>query len=190
MPDNYRLKRFLYICKVFSMGVTLLIILMLLTSERVVEVEFIDNNKYIVRAILEIEDEYLEESNIQIETEEKQEEILSTYVGDLTGYAADCPACYGTLGCLPSYKVYRNGVLTYQDRVYGEVRIVASSKKIPCGSIIKFETARVQSGVIYAIVLDRGVYNYDIDLLVQSEAFAYQYIGRSKIKYDVLRYGW
>ncbi len=109
------------------------------------------------------------------------------YKGDLTGYAADCPACNGTLACKPSYKVYKNGVTTYNDREYGNVRIVASSLRIKCGSIVKF---KYRGKDTYAIVLDRGVLDYDLDLLVETEAYAYKNVGRRNITYTVLRNGW
>ena len=114
----------------------------------------------------------------------------TSYTGDLTGYSADCPLCNGTLSCKTSYKVYKNNVTSYHDEIYGDVRIVASSKQLACGSIIRFQSNRVGEGDIYAIVLDRGVLGHDLDLLVPSEAYASRYIGRSKITYDVLRFGW
>lgn len=189
MSNNYLLERLIHLCKIFSMGIVLLISVMLLTSEKTEE-KVIVNKKYVVGSMIDIDNDNIEERLEKIDEVEQEDKPIDTYTGDLTGYSADCPACYGTLGCLPSYNVYRNGVLTYPDKQYGNVRIVASSKNIPCGSIIKFSSDRVQVGDTYAIVLDRGVYNYNIDLLVPSEAFAYQYIGRSKINYDVLRYGW
>ncbi len=112
------------------------------------------------------------------------------YTGDLTGYAADCPACNGTLACKPKYDVYKNGVLTYPDETYGDVRIVASSKNLKCGSIIRFSSKAISSEPVTAIVLDRGVLGTDIDLLTPTEAYAYKYVGRRKITYEVLRYGW
>ena len=73
---------------------------------------------------------------VSVDAEKEWEDInkdiyaaKATYTGDLTGYSADCPLCYGTLACKPSYKVYKNNVVTYNDKVYGNVRIVASSKK-------------------------------------------------------------
>lgn len=113
-----------------------------------------------------------------------------TLYGDLTGYSADCPMCGGTLGCKPSYNVYKNGVVTYPDKTYGNVRIVASSKSLKCGSVVRFNSSRVSSNTTYAIVLDRGVLGNDLDLLVESESYAAKNIGRSKIKYEVVRYGW
>ena len=125
-----------------------------------------------------------------IEEPVKQEEkVLYTLNGSLTGYAADCPMCNGTLACKRDYKVYKNGVVNYNDGTYGNVRIVASSKKLPCGSIIEFDS-NVVNGTVYAIVLDRGVLGNNIDLLVETESYASKYIGRSNISYKVLREGW
>ena len=125
-----------------------------------------------------------------VEEPVKQEEtVLYTLSGSLTGYAADCPMCNGTLACKRDYKVYKNGVTSYNDVTYGNVRIVASSKNLPCGSIIEFDS-NVVNGTVYAIVLDRGVLGNNIDLLVESESYASKYIGRSNINYKVLREGW
>ena len=115
---------------------------------------------------------------------------VNKYVGDLTGYVAHCPACYGTLACKPSYDVYKNGVVTYFDSSYGNVRIVASSKNLKCGSIIKFNLSTISSDPVYAIVLDRWVLGTDIDLLVATEQEAIVNVGRRKTTYEVLRYGW
>lgn len=114
---------------------------------------------------------------------------LDSYTGDLTGYGADCPLCSGRLACMSSLDL-SNGRTTYEDNTYGEVRIVASSKNLPCGSIIRFNSARISSKETIAIVLDRGVLGNDIDLLSPSEAYALKNVGRSSITYDVLRFGW
>jgi hypothetical protein len=112
-----------------------------------------------------------------------------TYTGDLTGYGADCPLCGGTLACLPNYYV-KDGTDTYADPIYGNVRIVASSKNLPCGTIVRFQHKGLSKEPIVAIVLDRGVLGNDLDLLSPSEAYAKQYVGRKSITYDVLRQGW
>ena len=113
---------------------------------------------------------------------------LDSYTGDLTGYGADCPACSGHLAC--TGLDVSDGTDTYIDNTYGEVNIVASSSNLPCGSIIRFESSRISDKPIVAIVLDRGVLGNDIDLLTPSEEYAYKYVGRSSITYDVLRFGW
>ena len=113
---------------------------------------------------------------------------LDSYTGDLTGYGANCAACTGRLAC--TGVDVSDGTDTYIDNTYGEVRIVASSSNLACGSIIRFESERISDEPIIAIVLDRGVLGNDIDLLTPSEEYAYNNVGRSSITYDVLRFGW
>ncbi len=112
-----------------------------------------------------------------------------TYTGDLTGYTADCPLCSGRLACLPNYNVL-SGLDTYNDISYGNVRIVASSSNLACGTIIRFNKPNIATDPIIAIVLDRGVLGNDIDLLTNNLEYAYSSIGRSTITYDILRNGW
>lgn len=113
--------------------------------------------------------------------------VLDTYTGWLTGYGADCALCSGYLGC--TGQNVKDGTTTYNDKTYGNIRIVASSKNLPCGSIIRFKYPK-ESGVITAIVLDRGVIGTNLDLLVESEEAANTKVGSSKINYDILRFGW
>lgn len=113
---------------------------------------------------------------------------LDTFTGDLTGYGAHCKLCSGYLGCTGQY--VGDGTTTYDDEMYGNVRIVASSKNLPCGSVIKFDAGYISDEPVFAIVLDRGVLGNDIDLLVPSEEYAIKHVGRHKITYDVLRFGW
>lgn len=113
---------------------------------------------------------------------------IDTYNGDLTGYAADCPLCGGHLYC-NNQNVLINRVLTHEDPEYGTVRIVASSKNLPCGSIVQFSLSTISNEKITAIVLDRGVIGTALDLLVESEDYAKIYVGRKNISYDILRLG-
>lgn len=112
-----------------------------------------------------------------------------TFTGDITGYGADCPLCGGTLACKPSYYV-KDGTTTYPDSDYGNVRIVASSQNLPCGSIVRFQLSKISSEPVVAIVLDRGVLGNDLDLLVESNNLANTLVGRNTSSYDVLRSGW
>ncbi len=114
---------------------------------------------------------------------------IDTYTGDLTGYVYNCPLCNGTLACMPSYDI-TDGKNTYNDAEYGEVYIVASSKNLPCGSIVSFESSRISDDKVVAIVLDRGVRGNALDFLAPNIEYAYNNIGRSTITYDVLRSGW
>ena len=127
---------------------------------------------------------------MKVEEDRKNDYYLAkeTYVGSLTGYAADCPLCSGHLACMRSLDVL-HGNVTYDDEIYGNVRIVASSQNLSCGSIIRFES-RVSEEPIVAIVLDRGVLGTAIDLLMVNQSDAILYVGRSTITYDVLRRGW
>jgi len=112
-----------------------------------------------------------------------------TYTGQLTGYAHDCPLCGGTLACAYNYNV-RDRRDYYPDKTYGTVKIVASSKNLPCGTIIRFNKKSISPDPVIAIVLDRGVPGNNLDLLTPTEEYASKYIGRSTITYDVLRIGW
>ena len=112
-----------------------------------------------------------------------------TFVGDLTGYGADCPLCSGKLACMPELDVL-HGNVNYVDSTYGNVRIVASSRNLACGTIVRFNSARISDEPVVAIVLDRGVLGKALDLLTPSEEYAGKYVGRQEITYDVLRNGW
>ena len=111
-----------------------------------------------------------------------------SYFGDLTGYVANCPLCGGHLACMPKLDVL-SGITTYEDETYGSVRIVASSRNLACGSIVRFDSS-IEEEPIVAIVLDRGVTGTNLDLLVGNVKEATKNIGRKKISYDVLRKGW
>lgn len=115
--------------------------------------------------------------------------ILNTVEGQLTGYVYNCPLCTGKLACMSTLDL-SEGNVTYEDDSYGNVRIVASSKDLPCGSIIQFTSPRIDPDPIIAIVLDRGVNSTTIDLLVETEEFALNNVGRSNLAYNILRYGW
>ncbi len=112
----------------------------------------------------------------------------NTLTGDLTGYVYNCPLCNGHLGCMYKYDI-TDGKTTYYDETYGTVRIVASSKNLPCGSIVRFNKSFVSSSPVIAIVLDRGVRGNALDLLSRDIEYALN-LGRSSITYDVLREGW
>lgn len=137
------------------------------------------------------EKEKEEKPRVVVVSENKENsKVITSFTGSLTGYAADCPLCNGTLACKTSYDVYKNNVVTYADSVYGDVRIVASSKSLPCGSIIRFQLKTISSEPVYAIVLDRGVTGNNIDLLMPTESSASKIVGRRTITYEVIRSGW
>ena len=114
---------------------------------------------------------------------------LYTFTGELTGYVGDCPLCSGYLACPPRTNVLEKGIY-FDDDTYGTVRIVASSRNYPCGTIIQFTTSRVSDEPVTAIILDRGVGGNDIDLLTDSTDDAVKNIGRVSLEFNVLREGW
>lgn len=121
---------------------------------------------------------------------EKKENPIYTFTGELTGYSGDCPLCSGYLACPPRTNVLKSGIY-FNDNTYGKVRIVASSKNYPCGTILKFNVKKIQSEPIIAIVLDRGVGGNVIDLLVENEEYAVKKVGRVRsLNFEVLREGW
>ena len=118
------------------------------------------------------------------------ENPIYTFTGELTGYAGDCPLCSGYLACPPRTNVLKEGIY-YKDATYGTVRIVASSKNYPCGTILKFNVKKISDEPIIAIVLDRGVGGNVIDLLTESEDYAIKKVGRVRnLNFEVLREGW
>ena len=157
------------------------------STKSVVKVENFNFNKSLGMSAKATKDE--EEKPKPVE-EKPLTVAIPKLTGDITGYAADCPLCNGTLACKPSYKVYKNNVVTYNDSKYGKVRIVASSTKMPCGSIVRFNMKSVSSEPITAIVLDRGVLGNDLDLLMATEKDAINLVGRKHTTYEVLRRGW
>lgn len=172
--------------RVFSRTIRIIIIILfvMLSTSYVHIIEnktFSDNtNKNVNLSTMAMKVEELKENDIY--------SAKDTFTGDLTGYVFNCPLCNGTLGCMRNYDI-TDGKTTYPDEIYGNVRIVASSKNLPCGSIVRFNNNRISEEPILAIVLDRGVRGNALDLLSENIDYAYM-VGRSVITYDVLREGW
>lgn len=113
-----------------------------------------------------------------------------SFVGELTGYAGDCPKCTGILACHPRTNVLEKGMF-FDDVQYGTIRIVASSSNYPCGTILRFTVGKLSSEPIIAVVMDRGVTAGVIDLLTENEDYARTNIGRVHNQtFEVLRFGW
>ena len=119
--------------------------------------------------------------------EEKVQPIAS-YSGKMTGYVYNCPKCSGKLACDSSLDL-SNANINYFDNTYGNIRIVASSKNLECGSIVSINS-KLSTEPIIAIVLDRGVSGTKLDLLVESEETARTQVGNTSITYDLLRKGY
>ena len=115
---------------------------------------------------------------------------IFTFKGELTGYVGDCPLCTGYLACPPRTNVLKEGIY-YKDKTYGTVRIVASSRNYPCGTILRFKVNKLSDEPIIAIVLDRGVSGNVIDLLTDDKNYAIRKVGRVRnLEFEVLRKGW
>lgn len=169
--------------------VILLIFIFSIKNENVVKTELTvamndSNNRVLEKRIIEKSQNNLYQKSIE------DPESLYKFNGELTGYSGDCPLCSGYLACPPRTNVLKSGIY-FDDKTYGKIRIVASSKNYPCGTILKFKVNKISKDPIIAIVLDRGVSGNTIDLLTDSEASALKNIGRVKnLNFEVLREGW
>ena len=117
---------------------------------------------------------------------------IETFVAELTGYGGDCEGCSGILACRPITNVFTDGIY-FDDKEYGTVRVVAADRKYPCGTIMKFTSSKLDDEPIVAVVMDRGgaIQDNRLDLLTESEAYSYKYVGRIyNLKVEVLRKGW
>lgn len=112
----------------------------------------------------------------------------TSFYGKLTHYGPDCKGCGGHLGC--NGQDARNGNIYYDDKEYGTIRIVAASKTLPCGSIIRINVDAYDPNGMYAIVLDRGVGDGVIDLLKTSEKAKAPSRTVNSVRFDIVRYGY
>lgn len=120
-------------------------------------------------------------------------EPIATYNGKITGYGPDC---YGCSGITASGMNVLNGNIYYNDKTFGNIRIVAGDKSIPFGSIIKITGISISNDPILAIVLDRGgmigfqegKHSY-FDLLYETEKAASSF-GRQDATFELLRSGY
>ena len=110
--------------------------------------------------------------------------------GSITGYGPDCEGCGGKTGCPPRQNV-KNGNIYFQDQQYGKINIVATDSRIPCGSIVKITNSSLGKEVV-AIALDRGgvIKGTIMDFLVETEKKAAKVIGRQKVTFEIVRWGW
>lgn len=126
---------------------------------------------------------------VDVRSSKQVDASLATFKGSLTGYVYNCPGCGGRLACNSSVNL-ANGTTTYNDPTYRVVRIVAASSNLECGTIVEFTAKSISAEPIKAIVLDRGVTGNTLDLLTESESYAYQFVGRQSITYNILRRGY
>lgn len=153
------------------------------------------------------------DSNINVDNNNDKffldREVISSYVGILTGYGPDCYGCgnFNTnkVSTSSGYHIANivEGVIepaftiTYNDNEYGEVRIVAADSSIPYYSIVRI-TISGQDPIL-AIVLDRGstvgfdncrsssgcLTNFDLLYETESAAISKTY----NVNFEILRMG-
>ena len=121
---------------------------------------------------------------------EKTETVLKTYYGPITSYGPDCKGCSGITAS--GYNVKNN--IYYNDKKYGKVRILASDKSLPFGTIVRIKDLDIFEEDIIAIVLDRGSaigFNRKVyfDLLDKSEKKTLTF-GKRYATFEILRRGY
>lgn len=123
---------------------------------------------------------------------EEKSEIIETQVGKMSGYG---PNCIGCSGYTASGKYVGDGNIYYNDKTYGQVRIVAGDYKYKFGTIVRIKNSKVSTQPIIAIVLDRGGSigidkKYMFDLLFTSEEEAIKYEVSYNVTFEILRNGY
>ena len=111
------------------------------------------------------------------------------FQGTMTAYGPDCVGCSknAAVSCPPNPLVGTKQ--TYDDKVYGSVKILAADRSFPCGTIAIVRGST--EGDFVGIVLDRGgaIKGTLMDLLFESEAVSRGF-GRQNVEYEVIRWGW
>lgn len=126
----------------------------------------------------------------EIEIKEETIKVLATYTGNITAYGPDCIGCSGITAS--GYNV--KNTIYYNDKEYGQVRVLAADKSLPFGTIVRISDLSIYSKPIIGIVLDRGSaigFNKSVyfDLLYKSERDTNSFGKRSAI-FEILRRGY
>ena len=142
------------------------------------------NNDISIEENNEVEETVSESNYVE---EQVIEEVIQTYTGTLTGYGPDCYGCSGNTAS----GYYVGNTITYNDSVYGTVRIVAADRSIPFYSIVRISNVPGMDPFI-AIVLDTGGgvgfgRSTLFDLLFASESAAMN--TAYNVKFEILRWG-
>lgn len=142
-------------------------------------------SEVVVPEVKEPVQEKFEEKEVIVEPSATVENTNEVITGNMSGYGPDCKGCSGYV----SYGMYvGEGNIYYNDKEFGQVRIVAGDKKYKFGTIVKINDSML------AIVLDRGGAigigkRFLFDLLYESEAEASKYGVSYNIKFEILRNG-
>lgn len=115
--------------------------------------------------------------------------VLETFTGTLSAYGADCSGCSTrtSSGFDISKSIY------YNDKKYGNVRILAGDRKYPYGTIVNLKLS--DKTEIKGIVLDRGGdigigKKFQFDILLNSQKEAYKFGTRKNTTFEILRLGY
>lgn len=84
--------------------------------------------------------------------EEVKSDVLATYSGNMSFYYANCTGCSGITSTGVDVS---DGSIYYNDKQYGNVRIIAAGTEIKKWSIVRIKNSSL-GGSVLAIVLDRG----------------------------------
>lgn len=129
-----------------------------------------------------------QKSSYQVIIPEEGSEALEIVKGSISAYSPYCDGCAGYV----AYGINVANNIYYNDKTYGNIRIVAGDSSYPFGTIVRFKNLNGKD--LYAIVLDRGgVIGKGklrlFDLLFQSEKEAYSFGVAYNVECEILRYG-
>ena len=190
-----KLSKILYVVAFFFIITGVSLSIALSASYSSVSMDNIDLEKEITKEDLVEEYKELKSSAISAvhyddfaEAVENSKYFPTNFTGKLTHYGPDCALCGGKLAC--NGQDARNGNIFYNDKEYGTVRIVATTRSIPCGSILRINIDAYDPDGMIVIVLDRGVSGSNIDLLKRSEKEKSPVRTVNGASFDILRYGY
>ncbi len=115
--------------------------------------------------------------------------VLETFTGTLSAYGTDCSGCSTrtSSGFDISKSIY------YNDKKYGNVRILAGDRKYPYGTIVNLKLS--DKTEMKGIVLDRGGdigigKKFQFDILLNSQKEAYKFGTKKNTTFEILRLGY
>lgn len=131
------------------------------------------------------------ESNYDSISHIESTDALEIFYGQLTAYGSDCHGCSGITAS--GYDI-RNDNIYYNDKEYGQIRIVAADRAYKFGTIVRISNLKFYDEPFIAIVLDRGflIKGNIMDLAFNTvDNPDVMNLGREKkAKFEILRYGW
>ena len=154
---------------------------------------------------------YVDTNGVEQELRPVIDEVLEigtgaygSYVGNTTGYGADCIGCSGTVACRNREGNYHNLVtdgMYYNDAQYGKVRILAADHRVfGCGTILEVDNGREEAFI--GIVLDTGIdmrknwelyglIHLDVAFVTEKDPDVYSMTASNQsAKFEVKRWGW